>query len=108
MHDLWHTLTDYGRDELGEACLLAFTYAQTKNRGIGVICLAGCLKLREFYGPAIFPAAWAAYKAGKRAVWLPAENWETRLAQPIDDVRRALNIEPPEAYLQLREAVLSA
>ncbi|MEE2785616.1 MAG: Coq4 family protein [Pseudomonadota bacterium] len=108
MHDLWHTLTDYGRDELGEACLLAFTYAQTKNRGVGVICLAGCLKLREFYGPGIFPAAWAAYKAGKRAVWLPAENWETRLAQPIDDVRRALNIEPPEAYLQLREAVLSA
>ena len=25
MHDLWHTLTHYGRDELGEVCLLAFT-----------------------------------------------------------------------------------
>ncbi len=108
MHDLWHALTDYGRDELGEACLLAFTYAQTKNRGVGVICLAGCLKLREFYGPGIFPAAWAAYKAGKKAAWLPAENWEIRLAEPIDVARRALNIEPPEAYIQLREAVLTA
>ena len=108
MHDLWHVLTDYGRDEIGEACLLAFTYAQTKNRGVGVICLAGCLKLREFYGPGIFHAAWAAYKAGKKAAWLPAENWEIRLAEPIDVARRALNIEPPEAYIQLREAVLTA
>lgn len=24
MHDLWHVVTGYGRDELGEACLLAY------------------------------------------------------------------------------------
>ena len=36
MHDLWHVLTEYGRDELGEACLLGFTYAQNKNRGVGL------------------------------------------------------------------------
>ena len=47
-HDLWHTLTQYGRDELGELCLLAFTYAQTQNRGIGLIVLAGALKMRQY------------------------------------------------------------
>ena len=26
-HDLWHVLTGYGRDTLGEVCLLWFTYA---------------------------------------------------------------------------------
>ena len=37
MHDLWHTLTHYGRDELGEVCLLAFTAAQSPNRGIAYL-----------------------------------------------------------------------
>ena len=44
-HDIWHTLTQYGRDELGEACLLGFTYAQSRNRGIGLIVLTGGWKL---------------------------------------------------------------
>ena len=30
-HDLWHVVTGYGRDIAGEASLLAFTYAQTRN-----------------------------------------------------------------------------
>ena len=108
MHDLWHTLTDYGRDELGEACLLAFTYAQTKNRGIGVICLAGCMKLSETYGNGVYGAAWRAYKAGQRAAWLPGQDWEALLAKPIDEVRRELNIEAPDAYLELRTEALAA
>ena len=41
MHDLWHVTTGYGRDSLGELSLLAFTYAQEKNRGIGAIVLYG-------------------------------------------------------------------
>ena len=41
MHDLWHVTTGYGRDALGELSLLAFTYAQEKNRGIGAIVLYG-------------------------------------------------------------------
>ena len=36
-HDLWHVVTGYGRDLVGEACVLAVTYAQTRNRGIGAI-----------------------------------------------------------------------
>ena len=100
-HDLWHTLTQYGRDELGEDCLLAFTYAQTKNRGIGVICLAGALKLRAFYGNGIFGAVWRAYKDGKRAAWLPAQDWEALLAQPIDEVRQQLGLTEPESYQEL-------
>ena len=108
MHDLWHTLTEYGRDELGEACLLAFTYAQTKNRGIGVICLAGCMKLAEHYGSGVYRAAWAAYQDGKRAAWLPAQDWENLLSQPIDEVRRALSISKPEDYRALRGDLVMA
>ena len=28
-HDIWHVLSGYHRDALGEACLVAFSYAQT-------------------------------------------------------------------------------
>ena len=102
MHDLWHALTQYGRDELGEVCLLAFTYAQTKNRGIGAICLAGCMKLYEFYGTDVFRAAWRAYRHGKQAAWLPAQDWEHLLTLPVAQVRADLQISTPVIYKHLR------
>lgn len=108
MHDLWHTLTQYGRDELGEVCLLAFTYAQTRNRGIGAICLAGCAKLRRHYGNGVFGAAWRAFRHGKRAAWLPGQDWELLLTQPISDVRTTLNIPEPQSYQALRTAAVHA
>ena len=61
MHDLWHVLTGYGRDELGEACLLGFTYAQNKNRGVGFIAFVGCFKLYKRHG----------FKASINIPWLP-------------------------------------
>ena len=101
-HDLWHTLTRYGRDELGEACLLAFTYAQTKNRGVGAICVAGALKLSRHYGSGTFRAMSRAYKDGRKAAWLPGQDWEALLARPIDEVRQTLRIDPPQRYFDLR------
>lgn len=108
MHDLWHTLTQYGRDELGEACLLAFTYAQTQNRGIGIICLAGIHEFSKVYGRGAYSAAWAAYQDGKRAAWLPGEDWEHLLTLPIDKVRQQLNINEPTPYWDLRNADMAA
>lgn len=43
-HDLWHVVSGYGREGFGELCLLAFTHAQTKNRGVGFIVVFGVLK----------------------------------------------------------------
>jgi ubiquinone biosynthesis protein COQ4 len=108
MHDLWHTLTQYGRDELGEVCLLAFTYAQTKNRGVGVICLTGCFKLAEHYGMGVFKAAWRAYRDGKKAAWLPAQDWEHLLTLPIDQVRQTLHLRAPEEYQELQGTLATA
>ena len=62
MHDLWHTLTGYGRDELGEACLLAFTYAQTRNRGIALIVLFAGLEIRKSIGISVFRAICRGYR----------------------------------------------
>lgn len=102
-HDLWHTLTGYGRDPFGEVCLLAFTYAQTRNKGLGLITLAGTWKGFQKAGSQVPKAIWAAYQAGRHASWLPEQDWERLLHLGVDDVRRQLAIRPPApAY---REAV---
>jgi ubiquinone biosynthesis protein COQ4 len=102
-HDLWHVTTGYGRDTFGEACLLAFTYAQTGNRGLGIIALAGMIKLQKALGSGVRKAMWQAYKAGKRAAWLPQQDWETLLSQPLEEVRQQLRIAPPEVYREVFE-----
>src|SRR6185369_13252880 len=40
MHDLWHVLSGYGRDEAGEAANLAFSFSQMPFRGIALIVAA--------------------------------------------------------------------
>src|SRR5579862_116415 len=45
VHDIWHVMTGYQADDpLGELCLVAFTYAQTRGTGWGFIALMGALK----------------------------------------------------------------
>ncbi len=104
-HDLWHTLVGYGRDELGEVCLLAFTYAQTRNRGIGVMALVGSFKLSEYFGRGVFAAVWRAYRDGRQAAWLPGQDWQALLGQPLEGLRAELHIRSPERYCRLRTAV---
>ena len=108
MHDLWHTLTHYGRDELGEVCLLAFTCAQSPNRGLAFIALVGIFQLSRRYGRGVSGAAYRAYQDGKNAAWLPAQDWEYLLTQPIGNVRAQLNIPPPQRYQDLQRLDLLA
>ena len=102
-HDLWHVLTGYGRDTFGEVCLLWFTYAQTKNRGLGLIAIVGAFRHCRELGSRVLKACFGAYMAGKRAAWLPQQDWEAILEQPIDDVRQQLNIPNPKVYQEILE-----
>ena len=106
-HDLWHTLTGYGRDPFGEACLLAFTYAQTRNRGVGVIALIGMLKLSQELGTGVFKAIWKGFRDGQNAAWLPAQNWERLLNEPLHEVRKQLRVNPPETYREILELYIA-
>lgn len=101
MHDLWHVVTQYGRDSFGEVCLLAFTYAQTRNRGIGVIALVGGFKTAKELGRGVWRALLRGHRDGRRAAWLPAADWERLLTLPIDEVRRELNIPAPIPYQEV-------
>jgi len=106
-HDLWHTVTGYGRDGLGEVCLLGFTYAQTRNPGLAVIALAGGMKYARFIGWRALSALWYGYRAGRRAAWLPGADWEHLLTQPLDQVRDRLRVRAPVLYPELKEVALA-
>ncbi len=101
MHDLWHVVTGLNRDLLGEASLLAFTFAQTRNPGVGFIVLVAWLRAKGDFSPAR-RLIWNEYQRGRRAQWLPAQEWEALLARPLEDVRRELDLGEPPNYSQVR------
>ncbi len=103
MHDLWHVVTGYGRDLVGEAALLAFSFAQTRNPGVGFIVAVAWLKAK---GEASFarPVIVEGYRRGRRARWLPAADWEALLPQPLERVREELNVGTPPEYVPVRSA----
>jgi ubiquinone biosynthesis protein COQ4 len=109
IHDLWHVLTGYKADEhLGEACLVAFSYAQTGGMGWAFIGLGAALKSIRVTGELAFVrAVREGYRAGKRAAWLHGEDYEKLLAEPIDAARKRLRIEPPAKY-KIAQARLQA
>ncbi len=100
-HDLWHVVTGYGRDLFGEAALLAFTYRQIRNRGIGFIVAAAYLKSRgEFaYERVMIRDGW---RRARDAEWLPAADWEALLERPLSEVRETLGVVPTDEYPVLR------
>jgi ubiquinone biosynthesis protein COQ4 len=103
MHDLWHITCGYGRDVSGEACLLAFTVAQTRNPGLALIVVAGALKIARQSGDRrIFRAIRDAWRTGRRAAWLPAADWERLLARPLEAVRAELGVTQPTVYTEMR------
>ena len=100
-HDLWHVVTGYGRDLLGEAALLAFTFAQTRTPGIGVIVGNALWQARGDFAPAR-GIIWRGFRRGLRAEWLPAQEWEELLPLPLEEVRERLGVGGPPVYTQLR------
>jgi ubiquinone biosynthesis protein COQ4 len=103
-HDLWHVVTGYGPDLVGEAALLCFTYAQTKNPGVGLVVLLAVIK----GDPEIWRVMANAYRRGKRAKWLPGVAWEELLDRPLDEVRAALDVGSPPVYEPVTSAALRA
>jgi ubiquinone biosynthesis protein COQ4 len=99
MHDLTHVITGYGRDGLGELCLLAFMFRHTGNLGGALIALMGLGKFaRHGAGRPAREAVFEAFAHGGKSAWLPGQDWEALLARPLDDVRRELNIVTPARY----------
>jgi ubiquinone biosynthesis protein COQ4 len=98
-HDLWHVITGYGRDPLGEICNLVFTRRQTRNPGLRLIIFMGlsAIKLERWTMPALAAAREAA-RMGDRVDFLLQHDVEELLKRPLAEVRAELGFITPEIY----------
>lgn len=110
VHDIWHVLSGYGRDALGEACLVAFSYAQTKGLGWALIALGAASRAPKSREHPYVKAIWQGYRRGRAAEWLLGEDYERLMAEPLEAARRRLNITPATLYdsipAEIRDRVL--
>jgi len=106
MHDLLHVVTGYGRDPLGEACLVAFSFAQTGLKGFAVIAIYAARKIaRARPDLPVRRAVFEGYRYGRGAGWLPGADWEALLDQPVEAIRARFAVKPPTHYRTILAAL---
>jgi ubiquinone biosynthesis protein COQ4 len=100
-HDIWHVLTGYKADEsMGEAALVAFSYAQVGGLGWAFIGGAAALKSLRVTGGTLFARAVVeGYRNGRKAKWISGEDYLKLMHEPLDAARARLGIATPTAYL---------
>ena len=101
-HDLLHVLTGYGRDPLGEQCVLAFTFSQSPSPAHLFIAWLGGLHIkRKLKSKAPLLSAiregQALGKACPRIAEMPIREL---LAMPLAEARTKFNITPAKHYAE--------
>ena len=91
-HDLFHLLTDYGTDELGEATLLAFSLAQLGGRSQTLLTFGAALEVWRTLGWRWLLYDFRAWRRGRSASWLVALPWEELLPLRVETVRRLAGV----------------
>lgn len=112
LHDMFHVLSGYGRDSLGEATLLGFSQRQAYGIGRGILFIhymAGREIIKEV--PRHIDIAGVLREGrdnGAAAEKILQQDFLALLDRPIEDVRAMLNIKKPVKYFaaleQIREA----
>lgn len=106
IHDLIHVLFGYTRaSRFGEVATLATHYWQGGATGYGVVLLFGFLRIIKEEPRAAWPmlrGSISAYRR-QRGVSFRTYPFETRLHQPLEDVRRELKIKPMTKWIYLCE-----
>ncbi|WP_108790916.1 Coq4 family protein [Erythrobacter sp. Alg231-14] len=99
-HDLFHVLTSYGRDALGEAALLGFSYEQNQNLGVKFIAYAAARQIKKVSGTKapIYAAIKEGRELGKAAAKLAHMDVEKVMREDINEVRARMNIGEPVIY----------
>ena len=99
IHDLQHVMTGYGRDTLGELCLLSFMTTQVPSRGIDfIIFMAQKKGQKDNPDLDLRTLVNEGREIGQSAQWMLFTRWEDRLHEPLDKVRAELGFSPPSKY----------
>ena len=99
-HDMYHVLTGYGRDALGEDALLGYTHSQHGGLGVSFIAFMGNRQIaKEAPKEARVSEVLAeGRRNGKIARRIVEQDIVSLLDQPINEVRQKLNIVEPVKY----------
>jgi ubiquinone biosynthesis protein COQ4 len=106
-HDLFHVVTGYGTDDIGEATLLAFSLPQLGGHAAALLTAGATFETWRRLGSRWLPYAFRAWRRGRRAARLTALPWEDLLALPLETVGDLAAVEPsqwahPEGILRGR------
>lgn len=109
-HDLYHVLTGYGRDALGELCLLGFTYKQNHNPGVAFISYLGMRQLKKETGTRapVMAALREGRALGAAAAKLSHVDVAALMREPLADARARLGIGKPELYRECLQSLKGA
>ncbi|RDC59846.1 hypothetical protein HME9302_01042 [Alteripontixanthobacter maritimus] len=99
-HDLLHVLTGYGRDALGEQCVLAFTYGQNGELGNLFIAYLGALEIKRTVkgGAPVLSAVREAQNSGAGAPAVAEMPIRDLLAMPLTEARAMMGVGDPAKY----------
>lgn len=99
-HDLMHVLTGYGRDALGEQCVLLFTHGQSPSHGHLLLGYAGSVHLKKLVKSSapVMKAVRQAHRTGKACPPLVGLSIRELLGKDLAQARAELNIPDPHWY----------
>ena len=101
-HDLLHVLTGYGRDALGEQCVLAFTYGQNGGFAHLFIAYLGALNTRKAVKASapVLRAVRQAHKFGAGSPKVCEMPIRQLLKMPIEEARALMKVSEPTEYFR--------
>lgn len=104
-HDLYHVLTGYGRDPLGEALLLVFSGLHTGSRGARLLGALAGLRIRlEIPSWPVGAMMKEAVRLANEAEHFPTADLTSLLSLPLDEARARVKIGQPALYQATRAA----
>jgi ubiquinone biosynthesis protein COQ4 len=100
-HDIWHVVTGFKTDVLGEIGLKAFEMAQTR-RNLAFVLVGGSLLGTLVKSPEVLPnlleQITLGYKMGSIAKPLLAQKWEENWDKSLAELRDELGIQPASFF----------
>ncbi|WP_374405583.1 Coq4 family protein [Pelagerythrobacter sp.] len=104
-HDLMHVLTGYGRDALGEQCVLLFTHGQSPSHGHLLLGYAGALNIKKQVKSRapVYRAVREAHRIGKACPPIAEMPIRELLAMDLIHAREVLRITEPVWYARCHE-----
>jgi len=96
-HDIWHIITGFDTDPIGELGVKAVEVAQTRRPMAAVVAAGGLLRYLlqdpEELGK-VLAAISAGYQMGIKSKLLLAQKWEDHWERPVAEWRTTLNLTP--------------